>query len=52
MKILRKFKTKIMRVKSQKRDKPYIIYNNEPLECVESMIEYDQRQSIVSKYYT
>ena len=25
-----------MRVKSQKRDKPYIMYNNEPLECVES----------------
>ena len=29
-------KTKIMLVKSQKRDKPCIMYNNEPLECVES----------------
>mgnify|MGYP000329522522 CR=1 FL=1 len=29
-------KTKIMLVKSQKIDKPCIIYNNEPLECVEN----------------
>ena len=29
-------KTKIMLVKSQKRDKPCIMYNNESLECVES----------------
>ena len=28
-------KTKIMLVKSQKKDKPCIMYNNEPLECVE-----------------
>ena len=28
--------TNIMLVKSQKRVKPCIIYNNEPLECVES----------------
>ena len=30
------FKTKIMLVKSQKKDKPFIICNNEPLEIVES----------------
>ena len=30
-------KTKIMLVKSQKKDKPYIMYNNEPLECVEKL---------------
>ena len=29
-------KTKIMLVKSQKRDKSCIMYNNEPLECMES----------------
>ena len=29
-------KTNIMLVKSQKRDKPCIMYNNELLECVES----------------
>ena len=29
-------KTKIMHVKSQKRDKSCIMYNNDPLECVES----------------
>ena len=29
-------KTKIMFVKTQKRDKPCIMYNNEPLECGES----------------
>ena len=29
-------KTKIMLVKSKKRDKPCIMYNNEPLKCVES----------------
>ena len=29
-------KTKILLVKIQKRDKPCIIYNSEPLECVES----------------
>ena len=29
-------KTKIMLVKSPKKDRPCIIYNNEPLECVES----------------
>ena len=29
-------RTKIMFVKSQKEDKPYIMYNNEPLETVES----------------
>ena len=29
-------KTKIMLVESQKRDKPCIVYNNEPLDCVES----------------
>ena len=28
--------TMIMLVNSQKRDKPCIMYNNEPLECVES----------------
>ena len=29
-------KTKIMLVKSKKKDKPCIMYNNEPLDCVES----------------
>ena len=29
-------KTKIMLVKSKKRDKSCIMYNNEPLECVKS----------------
>ena len=28
-------KTKIMLVKSPKKDKPYIMYNNESLDCVE-----------------
>ena len=27
---------KIVLVKIQNKDKPYIMYNNEPLECVES----------------
>ena len=47
MKVLEKFcmhtklsvnssKTKIMLVRSQKRDQPCIMYNSEPLECVES----------------